>query len=381
MKDKKPKRPPIPPNVRLKLWVVSGGRCQFPGCNQLLIHEKLTLSPGNYSNIAHIISWTPTGPRGDIVLSPKFAQNISNLMLMCQDHADMIDLEENREVYTVELLRKFKEDHENRIAIQTSIDVSRKTTVVRLQTNIRGRLVAIPQSDVYTALITAGRYPDDPKGIHVDLTNLHYSAEKSSWQTAAQQIDHQVNIALAHGNDEKKKQHFSIFSIAPIPILAYLGFKLGNTISADIYIKLREKPWCITSSTPRLGFTVTRPTIGEKSQNVALSIAISGTTSRNEIAEHIDQSSPFYEITIQKPQLDQIQCLQDLESFRSIYRETLDEIRQVHGKDCVVHLFGAMPACAAIVCGREIIPGVDPTIVLYEHSGDGTGFINALTIN
>jgi hypothetical protein len=46
-----------------------------------------------------------------------------------------------------------------------------------------------------------------------------------------------------------------------------------------------------------------------------------------------------------------------------------------------VHLFGAMPTCAAIVCGREIIHGVDPSIVMYEHLSQEEGFISALTIN
>ena len=380
-KTAKLKRPSIPTKTQLRLWVVSAGRCQFPGCNDFVLRDKTTLSEGNYANIAHIISWTPTGPRGDAVLSPKLGKDISNLMLMCLTHGKMIDTKKNIPTYTVDFLRKCKEAHENRIKMQTSIDASRKTTAVRLQTNIRGRLVAVSQPDVYTALVTAGRYPHDEKGIHVDLTNLHYSADKSSWETATKQIDATLASALTVGNDERKEDHFSVFGIAPIPVLAYLGFKLGNTTPADIYIKLREKPWSRTSSDPKLAFTLARPKSKDKAKAVALSIAISGTTSRSEIEKHLGKGIPVYEIKLKKSQIDQIECIEDLESFRKLYRETIDEIRELHGNKCKIHLFGAMPTCAAIICGREIIHGVDPTIVMYEHLSQEEGFISVLTIN
>lgn len=148
-KTTKLKRPNIPIKTQLQLWVVSAGRCQFPGCSEFVLKDKTTLSEGNYSNIAHIISWTPTGPRGDVILSSKLGKDISNLMLMCLRHGKMIDIKKNIPTYTVDFLKSCKEEHENRIKMQTSIDVSRKTTAVRLQTNIRGRLVAVSQPDVY----------------------------------------------------------------------------------------------------------------------------------------------------------------------------------------------------------------------------------------
>lgn len=377
----KEKRPPIPPKTQLRLWIISAGRCQFPGCNEFLLRDNLTLSPGNYSNISHIISWTPTGPRGDTELSPKLATDISNLMLTCQKHGKEIDLKENLSVYTVPVLQKIKADHENRIKIQTDIDVSRKTTVVRLQTNIRGRRVDVSQADTYTALITARRYPTNEKGILIDLTNIHYSADNSSWQTAMKQIDAVLTSSLVVGNDEQKVSHLSIFGIAPIPVLAYLGYKLGNTIPADIYIKLREKPWSITSSIPRLNFILDRPTSTVSSKIVGLSIAISGTTLKEEIVKHTGEDAPLYQIKIAKSQIDQIECVEDLEGFRKTYREIIDEIRERHGKKCEIHLFGALPTCAAVICGREILHGVDPSIIVYEHLNQEEGFIPALKIN
>lgn len=59
------KRPTIPEKIKRQLWVKAGGRCEFRGCNKYLFEDEVTRQPKNISNIAHIVSWTPTGPRGN----------------------------------------------------------------------------------------------------------------------------------------------------------------------------------------------------------------------------------------------------------------------------------------------------------------------------
>jgi hypothetical protein len=39
----KNQRPKISDDVKLKLWVFSGGRCEFPGCNKPVWRDGLTL--------------------------------------------------------------------------------------------------------------------------------------------------------------------------------------------------------------------------------------------------------------------------------------------------------------------------------------------------
>ncbi|MEX2405083.1 MAG: SAVED domain-containing protein [Candidatus Paceibacterota bacterium] len=377
---KKRSRPTIPIKTQLQLWVKAGGRCEHPGCNEIVLRDKTTLSEGNYSNIAHIISWTPTGPRGDKKLSSKLAKDLSNLMLMCLDHSKKIDRREHFALYTIDYLRKAKSDHEDRINIQTSIDPSRKTTVVRLQSNIRGRRVEVDRADAYTALITADRYPNDEKGIFIDLTNLNYDTENSSWDVAVKKVDAEVSRLHTIGNDERKESHLSVFALAPIPVLAYLGYALGNIINTDIYIKRREQPWSITSAEPTLSLKLIRSRNLMKSKTVGLTVAISGEPSNEDIRHHIGKA-PLYTITVKKPELDQIISSEDLEAFRKIYRETLDEIQMKHGKRCEVHLFGAMPTCAAIVCGREILHGTDPVITVYEYVSQEEGYVSAIKFN
>ncbi len=380
--SKKDTRPSIPPVTQLRLWTMAGGRCEFPGCNQSLLRDDLTLSEGNYANIAHIISWKSTGPRGDEKLSPLLAKDISNLMLMCLKHGKLIDIKNNLPIYTVDYLRRCKNEHEKRIAIQTSINLSYKTTVLRIQSNIRNRPVEIPYTDVCNALIVAGRYPADDKGVLIDLTNIDYSLEKSFWDTAIRKIDSELQKALTVGNDGQKIFHVSVFGVAPIPLLTYFGFKLGNLIEADIYFKRREKPWSINSPPSKLQFIVERNNTESKSDQIALIIGISGGgPTKEELEKHVGSDVPFYTVKITEPGLDSVQSAEDLKNFRNIYRRIITEIKEKHGKKCQIHLFGAIPTSVAIVCGREVLHDVDPKILVYEHVYEQNGYTPAIIIN
>ena len=71
-KTKKVKRPPIDPKVKLKLWLKSGGRCQYRGCNEILFEDSLTFKDLNKSYIAHIYGYAPGSARYDAMKSPIF---------------------------------------------------------------------------------------------------------------------------------------------------------------------------------------------------------------------------------------------------------------------------------------------------------------------
>lgn len=51
------------------LWAVSGGRCEYEGCNRILHIDILTKKKYNSAYIAHIVADKPDGPRGDTVRS------------------------------------------------------------------------------------------------------------------------------------------------------------------------------------------------------------------------------------------------------------------------------------------------------------------------
>ena len=122
--------PPL--RVKIQLWRRAAGRCQYEGSNKPLWRDSLTQTEFNTAYIAHIIADTPSGPRGDIQLSEKLKADISNLMLMCDEHHRLIDREDVAG-HPVARLLQMKLSHEARIELVTSLAVSKQSHLLRQQ--------------------------------------------------------------------------------------------------------------------------------------------------------------------------------------------------------------------------------------------------------
>lgn len=92
------------------------------GEGKLLTRDDLG-QRGKFSVFAHIVADEPGGPRGDPELSPKLAQDLSNLMLMCLDHHRLIDVDDVVD-HSVERLRAMKTRHEERVRRLTELDTT-----------------------------------------------------------------------------------------------------------------------------------------------------------------------------------------------------------------------------------------------------------------
>lgn len=107
-------RSDLPDAERELLYVSAGGRCSFPGC------EKRLVRPGegraravNIGELAHIVAASRQGPRGGHPLDDvERDARASNRILLCPSHHTEIDKEPL--IYTVEVLRQMKDDHEAR---------------------------------------------------------------------------------------------------------------------------------------------------------------------------------------------------------------------------------------------------------------------------
>ena len=153
----------VPQHTRLKLWVKAAGRCEFHGCNQPVWRNNLTLSDGNFGEAAHIIAASESGPRGSDV-SADLQIDYSNLMLLCQRCHKEIDDDPDR--YPTELLRRWKQEHEKRIEIQTNYpEEIHKSTVVLFTVKIKDRLTPINRETYRNAMFP--KYPVD-EGIVID---------------------------------------------------------------------------------------------------------------------------------------------------------------------------------------------------------------------
>jgi len=78
-------------DTRIHLFVRAGGRCEFDNCNRYLLEHHVTKTTGNYSQMAHIVAYSPRGPRAESGLSKTERNDLSNLMLLCPSCHKHID--------------------------------------------------------------------------------------------------------------------------------------------------------------------------------------------------------------------------------------------------------------------------------------------------
>lgn len=375
-------RKSIPENVRLLLWIKSGGRCEFKGCNKPLWFNILTSNAGNYGEVAHIIGSSKEGPRGTDQ-SEELQIDFSNLMLLCQSCHKGID--DNPENYSIELLRRWKQEHESRIEIQTSYPEDiHKSTFLTCSINIGDRNTPINLEPVRNAMFP--KYPID-KGIKIEETDFNRLGTEVEWQSFADnKIKRKLRRAFEEGVDDMKIKHLSVFGIAPMPLLFYLGKCIGDTIPCDIYqshrnIENTSKTWNWQDmiEVEDTSFIVTCEQEGNN-ETILLKLAISDSLNSDKYPNLIENKESIYQITVKEPSPHFLKTRKQLEIFSYEYRKLLNCIQTKHGKNCKIFILPAVPVSIAIECGRVILPTKDSEIFICEYYKDDGGYKKVLKI-
>lgn len=107
------------------LWGRSGNMCAYPECGELLVSdEQETDDPSLVGEEAHIVARKESGPRGVNSLPINQRDTYENLILMCRNHHKKVDDQED--VYTVEILTNYKRQHENWVKQNLSVDIKKQ---------------------------------------------------------------------------------------------------------------------------------------------------------------------------------------------------------------------------------------------------------------
>ncbi|PHS35526.1 MAG: hypothetical protein COB07_13135 [Sulfurovum sp.] len=102
--------------TKRKLLAASGNQCAHPDCSELMFdldHQTIL------GKICHIKGSKSRSARYDKNQSDEDRHSFNNLIALCGKHHDLID--DNEERYTVELIRRWKRNHEERVASQRDI--------------------------------------------------------------------------------------------------------------------------------------------------------------------------------------------------------------------------------------------------------------------
>jgi hypothetical protein len=139
----------IPLAQQRKLLQRSGNMCAFPSCGVLLTAEGTPEDPVVVlGEIAHIVAESPGGPRGESPLTPKQRNSYPNLILLCNQHHQLIDSEGALATYTVERLTAMKQDHEAWVE-----------RTLRGRRNVTDDLPPMVQDTVYSNLLPVRQMP------------------------------------------------------------------------------------------------------------------------------------------------------------------------------------------------------------------------------
>ena len=114
-------RKSIRESVKRKLWASSAGYCCNPSCHRELLPLFEDGSITCIDELAHIIGQQEKGPRGERALPLSQRDDFENLIVLCPSCHTMID--KNPQTFTVELIKKWKQEHEESIKFLMSAPI------------------------------------------------------------------------------------------------------------------------------------------------------------------------------------------------------------------------------------------------------------------
>lgn len=371
----------IPNGVRSLLWLRAGGRCQFKGCNEPLWQDGLTKLRMNASQIAHIVADSPQGPRGHAVDSTRLAKDVSNLMLLCPTHHKLVDSKEHEARYTREALEKMKEVHEHRIELMTSLHGDNRTQMVTYWVNV-GEKRHFMSDQLLVEAVLPGGYPVAVRPMELGAANNRITdTDEVFWRSERLQLSRQFD-QLLKPNLGVQPGHFSVFAVAPQPLLIYLGSLLSDLVPAEVYQLHREPQnwaWRLYEESKHPMPYLSRS--GDPQGHPCLVVAISAEVARARIEEALGPSLDLWTISLPGPHNDVMQSREQLAVFRKIAREALEGLSQLHPDATDIHVFPVAPVSACIELGRVIQPRACLPLMLYNQTSVSAGFSQAFRIN
>lgn len=371
-------RKALPRGVVRKLWVKSGGRCQYISCNIPLWKDQLMQQNMNKAYISHIIAAKENGPRGEKGKSEELELEFSNLMLLCDECHNRIDKSQLSE-HPKELLYQMKQNHEERIERVTGITENKKSHIVIYTANIGEFEPKISFMDGAIAMQDVN-FPssDMPLSLGMDRA-VFKDDEKEYWDIQEKQLIGSFNSKIKPLL-EQGKNHFSVFGLAPQSLLIKLGIQFSEIANCEIYQSHREPKQTWKWPKDKIISDVFLIEPDDKTKKTVLIISISDKVNRDRIHAVLGDDISIWEITVDEPNRNILQSKETLVNFKNMVRNAYSNIRAVQGGDAEIHLFPVMPNSCAIETGRVWMPKVDLPLIVYDQNKKRDGFYKTITI-
>ncbi|MEJ1193155.1 SAVED domain-containing protein [Pseudarthrobacter sp. CCNWLW207] len=385
-RDTKIARSNIPDNVRERIWGRAAARCVL--CSEWLIDSTEFWHSVPTGEIAHNVGATsgPNSSRSKSTLTAEERAYESNLFLLCHTCHKKIDSRHHRDSYTVDFLAAKKKEHEDRVRQVTDFATLRPATVIRLAAAVRGTFSPVPPAQVAEALRREGLtgMGDDTRNGIFDISLPDPESATWSWARAEDQINKTVDrVFEAIGAEDTSV--LSVFAIAPVPVLIYLGSRLDDKTETVLHRRKRADTvdtWAwpsIDSLTTSPAFVVedastpSSESVVAAANEVVVLVSVTARVSGERIPEAL-ADMPVLELRpgTLTPGPDLIDSRTALNAFAESWRVALSLLEATYPNARKIHLIAAVPNTAAITMGRHHMRDAHPDLVLYQRNKDNS---------
>ncbi|MGZ6987091.1 MAG: SAVED domain-containing protein [Ilumatobacteraceae bacterium] len=209
-------------------------------------------------------------------------------------------------------------------------------------------------------------------GAEIDLRSLPGEDDPITsgyYATACRRITEVITERLKPAVERGEIPHLSVFGLARLPLLVFLGSRLDDTVSTGIFQRHRAtESWIWDDDEPDVTFRHRVDEAGDAGSTAAnLIVNASGAIDVKSIPEHLAGLPTFViEPVDHVPNRDSIRTRATRDSFHKAVSDLLGYI-EVHNKPVkALHLFAAAPASAAIILGRSVGWGFHPNLLVYD---------------
>ena len=363
----------IKPATERMLWGVSAGICEFNGCTNKLYSHHVTKEKVNLAEKAHIYAFSAGGKRPSLLRFSTKINDIDNLMLICERCHKLIDSEDTD--YTAEQLLAMKKEHEQRIANVATIKPDLQSEIVIFNANIANRAIKISDYAAKSAIILE-HYPAREIPINLSPDLSLYDSEDNYWPIMATHLERQ----WLQYEQMIRDKHISLFAVAPQPLL----FKLGTLINRNYNVDVRQSQgsidnwkWRCDKQTAKIETQIVEAE--DSSAEPIITFELTAKLSKDELRKEFGKGT-IYRITSESRSPEIIKSWRDLRAVINEYRNTLNTIREVYGKDVKIKMVPIAPVSVSIEAGRQTMKG-DPQITIYDRNYISKAWSEALTLN
>lgn len=301
-------------------------------------------------------------------------------MLMCHGCHRTIDQDKKGIKYSASLLQQWKKDHEYRIFTVAGIAANRKSHVIFYGSNIGEQRSPLQQEDAMEAMFPE-RYPASENPICLSMSCSHEDKNAAFWGSESAHLNRVFDQKVLPLIENDPTKHFSLFSLASIPLLIQLGTLFTDKISVDTYQPIKEpKGWHWQDFPDGFEFVVKRPK--EPTGNPVLVIALSDNISHERIKKVMGDNVSIWELTVPAKYIgnDNLRAKAQLSMMRTIIRKLMVQIKEAHGSTTPLSIFPAMAVSCSIEMGRARMPKADMPWIIYDQNSKAEKFIKTIII-